>query len=153
MISFRAVFGPHPGHSGDIVAGIPHQPFQIDDLPGLQPLVFFPEGFFIIDGDIGDALFGEQHLDIALDQLELIPVPGDDPYLHILRSPAGQGSDNVIRFIIVHFQGGDPHALEQLDGQGELFFQFRRVAFRCPLYSGNFSVRKVFRDLSKATSM
>ena len=136
----QSCFGPHSRHSGDIVAGIPHQPFEIDDLPRFQALVFFSKGFFIIDSDIGDSLFGEKDLDIVFDQLELIPVPGNDLDLDIFRCSAGKGPDDVIGLVIVHFQGGDPHGLEQLHGKGKLFLQFWRCGFALP-----FIRRKFFR--------
>ena len=134
-------FGAYSRYPGDVVAGIPHEPFQVDDLPGFQSLVFFPEGLFVIDGNIGNPFFGEQHLDIVFNQLEFIPIPGDDPDLDTVRSPAGQGADNIIRFVVVHFQGGDPHGLEQSDGQRELFLQFRGRSLPLALI-----VREFFRS-------
>ena len=53
---------PHPRHPRDVVARVPHQGLEIDELGGRQP-VFFPDGGDIVGGGVGAAHFGrgQQH--------------------------------------------------------------------------------------------
>ena len=70
---------PHPRHPRDVVARVPHQGLEIDELGGRQP-VFFPDGEDIVGGGVGAAHFGrgQQHRHLIVPALEGVPVPGRD---------------------------------------------------------------------------
>ena len=62
MQEIQGGFFPHPRHPGNVVAGIPHQRLQIDELSRLQP-VLFPDGRHIVQGGFRPAHLGggQQH--------------------------------------------------------------------------------------------
>ena len=71
--------GSDTADAGNIVGGIPHQGFQVNQLLRLKT-VFLPEPFLGIQGRRGLARLGNYQLDVDIfvNQLQRIPVAGDD---------------------------------------------------------------------------
>ena len=78
----RGGFGTHACNAGDIVGGIPHQSFEIDEFFGFKA-VFLPEFFRGVEGGVCLTGLGDHQLDadIFLHQLQAVPVAGDDDAL------------------------------------------------------------------------
>ena len=76
---FLSGFRADAADAGNIVGGIPHQCFQVNQLLRLKT-VFLPEHFLGIQGRRGLARLGNYQLDVDIfvNQLQRIPVAGDD---------------------------------------------------------------------------
>ena len=132
--------GTYPGHPGNVVGGVPHKPFQVNELQGHKAFVIFCKSFFIIQFYIGNAFLRVHDPGPVINELQLVPVPGDDIHFHGRICFFRKGANDIVRLVIVQFQGGNSHGLQHLHAQGELLFQFRRRRFALSLV-----IRKQFR--------
>ena len=119
---FPRGLGTHPGHAGDVVGGIPHQGLQVNQFLRLES-VLCPEPFFIVHGRVGLAGLGDHqlHMDVFIDQLQTVPVAGDNDALPALfRADSPYGADHVIGLPALAFVDGDVHGPEHILHNGHL---------------------------------
>ena len=92
-------FLAHSGHTGNVVRGIPHQSLQIHDLGRRHMKITDHCGFIIIQRNrLSPFGFRLTNHHSVLNQLQQIPVTGDDRYLHPrFFSFRRHGSQNIIR--------------------------------------------------------
>ena len=118
---------PHLRHPRNIIRGIPHQSLQINQLNGIQPLVLRLKCRFIINCQIGYALFRKQYRQVRLYQLQGIPVTCHHIGFHALRHClVCQGADNVISLIPLQLQKRHAPCLCQLVQHRHLAAQLLR---------------------------
>ena len=118
--------GANTRHPRDIVGGIPHEGFQVDELFRLEA-VFLPEFFLVEQRGRGLPRLGDHQLDmdIFVDQLEGIPVAGDDHTLPVLPgADFAHGADDVIGFPALAFVNGNVHRPQDVLHNGHLLRQF-----------------------------
>ena len=118
--------GANTRHPRDIVGGIPHEGFQVDELFRLKA-VFLPEFFLVEQRGRGLPRLGDHQLDmdIFVDQLEGIPVAGDDHALPVLPgADFAHGADDVIGFPALAFVNGNVHRPQDVLHNGHLLRQF-----------------------------
>ena len=113
---------PHPFHPGDVVAGIPHEGFQIDNVDGPEAVLLLKGLRGHIPGG-GTAHAGGHQLDGGglCHQLEGVLVPCD----HHGLPPGGSilhrdGADEVVRLPSVQLVHGDVQGREDLLQDGHL---------------------------------
>ena len=77
-----------PGDAGQVVRGVAPQGGHVDVAPGRHPVALL-DGGLVVDGGVGDAAPGHHHPDAGLvvDQLEVVPVAGDDQHRQRLVPP------------------------------------------------------------------
>ena len=101
-----------PGDPGQVVGGVAAQGGHVDVAPGRHAVALL-DGGLVVDGGVGDAAPGHHHPDLGLvvDQLEVVPVPGDDQHRQrLLPGLLDQGGDQVVGLV-----AGD---LDHRDAQG-----------------------------------
>ena len=117
--------GAHPGHAGDIVGGVPHQSLQVNEFFGLKA-IFLTEPGFVIEGGAGLARLGDYqlHMDIFIDQLETVPVAGDDHALPAFRgADSPYGADHIVGLPALAFVDRDVHGPQHILHNGHLHGQ------------------------------
>ena len=119
-IHLDAVFSPTPGMLGRLSLGSPRtrgevgvlgrgQAVLLLQLPGREP------------GHVGDPARGLQHRHPVADELERVPVPGDDHHVHVLGGGlGGQRGDEVVGLVPGQRQPGDAQRVQHLEDQAEL---------------------------------
>ena len=105
-------------HARNIVGTVAHQALQLDQLPGLQT-VMIAEGSQVPD-DVLLAAFGQLHADLLRQQLQDVPVAGDDADLDVLFfDQAHHGADDVVGLVTLQSQHRNVeslyHFLDALD--------------------------------------
>ena len=118
--------GADAGHARNIVGGIPHEGFQVDELFRFET-VFLPEFFFVKQRRRGLPRLGDHQLDvdISVDQLQGIPVAGDDDTLPVLlRANLAHGADDVISLPALTLIDGNIHRPQNVLHNGHLLRQF-----------------------------
>ena len=85
-------------HAGDIVAGVPHEGLDLDELFGLHP-VFFPHGGFVHHHRLAAAHLGgsQQNGHAGGGQLQAVPVTGGDA---ALVPPGGAGGGQSAQDVV-----------------------------------------------------
>ena len=102
--------------------------------------------------EVRDALDGVEHRRLVGDELQGVAVAGADQHLHPLVDGLGrQGGDDVVRLVALDLHVRDLEGVEHLVQQRDLPLELVGVAERPALYSAYSSVRKVWRETSKAT--
>ncbi len=81
-------------------------------------------------------------MDMFIDQLQGIPIAGNDEELLLRRSPGGQSPNDIIRFKTFQLQNRDPQSIQHFPSHWELFRQFRRGGFALGFVGGIFLVPK-----------
>ena len=81
-------------------------------------------------------------MNMFIDQLQSIPIAGDDEKLLLRRSLGGQCPDDVVRFKSFQLQNRDSQSLQHFPGHRELFGQLRRSRFALGFVIGIFLVPK-----------
>ena len=117
--------GADAGHARNIVGGIPHEGFQVDELFRFET-VFLPEFFFVKQRRRGLPRLGNHQLDvdISVDQLQGIPVAGDDDTLPVLlRADLAHGADDVIGLPALTLIDGNVHRPQNVLHNGHLLHQ------------------------------
>ena len=76
-------------------------------------------GFFqrrrVILHRVRDALLGEQHVGVIRGELQGVPVPGDQQHIKACSlRPAGQGAQDVVRFVGRALHHGDSHQTQDI---------------------------------------
>ena len=133
----RGGLGANPCYTRNIIRGISHQRFQIDEFLRLKA-VFSPEGLLIIEGSRGLSLLADDqlHIDMLIDQLEGVPVTGhDDAVPVLLTADFTHGTDHIVRFPSLAFVDGDIHGREHLLHHRHLHRQFFRHSMAVGLVS------------------
>ena len=124
----RSRFRSHSGYAGDIVGGIPHQGFQIDDVNGVEA-VLRTEFFRVIEGGRGLAGLGNNqlHVHMVIDELQTVPVAGDHHAVPVLlRADPAHGSNHVVGLPTLTFVNGNIHGRQDLLHHRHLHDQFLR---------------------------
>ena len=113
---------------GDVVAGVPHQGLEVDDVDGLKA-VLLPEGLrgHVLFGGLAHAGGHQLHPGGLRDELEGVPVPGDDDGL----PPGGgvphrDGAQKVVGLPAVQLVAGDVHGVQHVLQNGHLDGQLVR---------------------------
>ena len=118
-------FLPHPGNPGDVVAGVPHEGLQVDDVDGVEA-VGLPEGILrhVLGGGLAHAGGHQLYLRLVRDELEAVLVPGDH-HARPARGLAlpGDGADEVVGLVPRQFVAGDVHGVQHLLEHRELLGQ------------------------------
>ena len=118
--------GSDTRHPRDIVGGIPHEGFQVDELFRLEA-VFLPEFFLVEQRGRGLPRLGNHQLDVDIfvDQLEGIPVAGDDHALPVLPgADFAHGTDDIVGFPALTLVDGNVHRPQDVLHNGHLLRQF-----------------------------
>ena len=110
------------GHAGDVVGGVPHQGLQVHHQRRGEA-VFFLEARRVVERRLLPAHAGlhEAHGGAAADELEAVPVAGDD-----LAAPAGGGAlfrrraEDVVGLPARRLQPADAHLLQHALEHGHL---------------------------------
>ena len=119
---------PDAGHAGDIIGGIPHESLQVDNAFRLKA-VFGTEKLRGVDNRLRLAAlrFDEADTDTVGNQLQAVPVAGDDDALPALFLTDSAGSaQNVIRLIAGAGIAVDIHLLQHLTQDRHLHGQILR---------------------------
>ena len=113
-------------HARDVVRRVAHQRFEVDQVNRVEP-VFFAELPGIIGLIGGLPHFGrdQTHGRAAADQLQAVPVAGDDyAVVAVLVRAAADRADQVVRLVARQFAARQPHRVQH-------FFHHRQL--RCQL--------------------
>ena len=117
---FDAVFSPTPGMPGRLSLGSPRSAAKSGYCAGVQPVLLGHRGRGE-PGHVADAAPGHQDRDVVADQLERVPVAGDDQHLHAagggLRRQRG---DEVVGLVPGQRQPRDAERVEHLEDQAQL---------------------------------
>ena len=119
-------FIPHARHPGNVVAAVSGQALPVRDLGGGESV--FLHHLFRGEADgFGDALAGKHQLCAASDQLQRIPVPGQEQRGNTrFRSPETQRSQQIVRLPSLQGEAGDAHVVQQGPDRGKLLNQLGR---------------------------
>ncbi len=111
---------PHPGDARQVVAGVAAQRGEVRVLRGREAVL----GGDLFGGEAGhlaDAPARHQRGDLGADELQHVPVAGDDEHIHAFRDRLdGERGDDVVRLETRHRQPGDAQRVEHLEDQAEL---------------------------------
>ena len=111
-----------PGDAGQVVGGVAAQGGHVDVAPGRHPVALL-HGGLVVDGGVGDAAPGHHHPDLGLvvDELEVVPVPGDDQHRQpLVPGLADQGGDQVVGLVPGDLDHRDPQGGQHLADQRHL---------------------------------
>ena len=119
-------FFPHAGNAGNVVAGVAHQALPVRHLLGGDA-----EGFLHARGikqrAFRDAFTGEQHLCPVADQLQRVPVAGEQHAVQpVFTAFSGQRAQNVVSLIAFAGQHTQLHIAQYFLDQRELGPQLLR---------------------------
>ena len=83
-------FFAHTGHTGNVVGGVAHQTFYLDELAGVLQAVFLPDGLRVHGHGLASAApgRGQQNGDVFVHQLQAVPVAGGQK---AFVAPGGRG--------------------------------------------------------------
>ena len=121
----RCRFRADARNAWNIVRTVTHEGFQVDELFRLET-VFLPEFFFVKQRRCGLPRLGDHQLDvdISVDQLQRIPVAGDDDALPVLlRANLAHGADDVIGLPALTLIDGNIHRPQNVLHNGHLLHQ------------------------------
>ena len=124
-------FLPHPRHAGDVVAGIPLQSLQINQLCRLQA-VFFPHRLRGILHRFRPPHFrgSQQHGHAVSHQLQRIAVTGGKVARHTGRSSSRRKrAENIVRLVASTFHQRQPHGAQNGLERLQLLVQLLRHPF------------------------
>jgi hypothetical protein len=144
--------GPDPRDAGEVVAALPHQRRQVrvalrwDAVPGVHRVRCHA-------GELGDPAHRVEHGDVLVDELEGVPVTGDDEHV-VAVGPGlpGQGADDVVGLVAL---GGDhlhAHRAQHLADEGDLPLELGGADRAARLVLRVLASRNVCLDTSKATA-
>ncbi len=117
--------GAHPGNARDVVRGVSHEGLQVNKLFGLEA-VLLPEHLPGVQGGRGLAGLGDHqlHMDVLVDELQRIPVAGDNDALPVvLRADPAHGADDIVGLPALALVDGDVHGPEDVLHNGHLLAQ------------------------------
>ena len=111
--------------AGNIVRGIPHQSFHVDELCGRHlVLPFHILRVIVVDLRAAPAGLGDADFDVLVRQLQQVPVTGDNGHLDaLLLAALGHGAQNVVRLITRHRQNRHAHGCKHLLHQRHLLVE------------------------------
>ena len=121
---FGRRLGPHAGDTRDIVRTVPHQALHVDEADRCESVLLL-ECCRIIGTRLTDPLFRQQDSEPRADQLQCVPIPRDDDRLRT--SPCRlrcKRTDDIVGFVAIHLEKGNPEGLGQLLQQRNLRDQF-----------------------------
>ena len=102
-------------HAGDVVGVVAHQRLEIDELVRAQAVAFGQFGNAIEDGFRRRAASGIENANPVRDELEHVPVAGQDQHIDVLRfGLARQCAQYVVRFIVGVGDDRDAKRVEKL---------------------------------------
>jgi len=111
---------PHPGDAGQVVARVTADGGKVGVLLGRQAVLLLHR-LRGEAGHLGDAPPGHQHRHVGVDELEHVPVAGDDQHVHaVVFGPGGQRGDHVVGLEPGHGQPGDAERVQHLEDQAQL---------------------------------
>ena len=117
-------------HARDIVRRVAHQGLEVDQVDRVEP-VFFAELFGIIGlvGGLPHAGRDQAHGRAAADQLQAVPVAGDDhAAVAVLIRAAADRADQVVRLVARQLTARQPHRVQHLLHHRQLRRQLVRHA-------------------------
>ena len=109
----RGLFA-HARHAGDVVRRVAHQRLEVDQIDRVKA-VFFAELFGIIGlvGGLPHAGRDQAHGRPAADQLQAVPVAGDDDAaVAVLVRAAADRADQVVRLVARQLAAHEPHRVQ-----------------------------------------
>ena len=117
-----AVFSPMPGTPGRLSLLSPRRAAYCGILAGGDSQVALGDPRFVVEDVVGHPAAVVQHLDVRiLDQLEGVPVAGDDDHVHPLGGACGgQGGDHVVGLDALDAQLRHLHGLQHLPDERHL---------------------------------
>ena len=121
-------FGANPGNAGDIVGGIAHQGFQVNQLFRLEA-VFLLKQLLGVQRGGGLPRLGDDKLyvHIPVNQLQAVPVTGDDDALPgVVGADFAHRANHIVRFPALAFINGNAHGLQHLLHNGHLLGKLLR---------------------------
>ena len=122
---FRGEPGADAGHAGQVVRGLADEGRELGVLGGGDP-VLGQDGVRVHRRDVGDALLGVEHRGALGDELERVPVTGDDDGLPPrLLGARGQCGHDVVGLVALQRERGDAQGLHDLHGQLDLARELR----------------------------
>ena len=111
---------PHPGDAGQVVAVVAAQRREIRVLGRRQPVLLDQRGR-VVAPHVGHPAAVVQHRHVVGDQLERVPVAGDDEGVHALGfCLGGERRDDVVRLVACRGQPADAERVEHLEDQADL---------------------------------
>ena len=123
---FLRGFGADTAYTGNIVGGIPHQGLQIDQFLRLEA-VFLTKNSFRIQGCRGLPRLGDHQLymDVFVDQLQRVPVAGDNDALPaLLGTNLCCRTNDIVRFPALTLIDGNVHCPQNVLHNRHLLRQF-----------------------------
>ena len=110
----------HAGDAGQVVAAVAAQRREVRVLRRRQA-VFPDKAGRVVALHVGDATAVVQHRDVVVDQLEGVPVPGDDEDVHLVLDGLGrERRDDVVGLEAGGGQVPHPERVKDLQDQAEL---------------------------------
>ena len=122
--------GTNAGNTGNVIRGIAHQRFQINELFGLKPIFLFKflpgiQGCRGLSG-LGDHQF---YMDIFINKLQTVPVAGNNDTLPlIVGADSAYGTNNIVCFPSLAFVNGNIHGPQNVLHHRHLHGKFFRHA-------------------------
>ena len=111
---------PHARDAGQVVARVAADRGEVGVLGRGEPVLLLHR-LRGEAGHLGDAAAGHQHRHPVADQLQHVPVAGDDEDVHVLRRGLrGEGGEEVVGFVTGCRQPPDAERVEDLEDQAEL---------------------------------
>ena len=134
-MSFAAVLSPMPGTPGRLSDVSPLSATKSVHCSGVTPY-FSTTRSRVVAADVGDPAARHHHADAVADELEHVPVAGDDDDLVALRSRLlRERREEVVGLVALELDDRDAHRLEHLADERELLAELSGVSRRLALYS------------------
>ena len=116
----RRGLGADPGHAGEVVALLADQGREVGVEPGRDAVALLDRGR-VDPGQVADALAGVEHRDVVGDELEGVPVTGDDRDVEALGGRlVGERGDDVVGLEALGGHDRDLQRVEDLADQAHL---------------------------------